>query len=69
MLLEKYSKDKSVLKYVLLHEWIFGIYALRGGAKSVHSVDSLAKAIELTDKNVAVGVFGAKTTFLLPKMH
>lgn len=28
------------------------MYAMRGGAASVHSVDSSAKAIELTEKNV-----------------
>ena len=30
----------------------FSFYALRGGAKLVHSVDSSAKAIELTNRNV-----------------
>jgi 23S rRNA (cytosine1962-C5)-methyltransferase len=30
----------------------FSFYALQGNAKLVHSVDSSAKAIELTDKNV-----------------
>ena len=30
----------------------FSVYALRGGASLVHSVDSSAKAIELTDKNI-----------------
>ena len=32
----------------------FSFYALRGGAKVVHSVDSSAKAIELTDRNVTL---------------
>ena len=30
----------------------FSVYALRGGAKLVHSVDSSAKAIDLTNRNV-----------------
>lgn len=30
----------------------FSVYAMRGGAELVHSVDSSAKAIDLTDKNV-----------------
>jgi 23S rRNA (cytosine1962-C5)-methyltransferase len=30
----------------------FSVYALRGGAELVHSVDSSTKAIELTEKNV-----------------
>ena len=32
----------------------FSVYALRGNAKSVDSVDSSAKAIELTNQNVAL---------------
>ena len=32
----------------------FSVYALRGGAQLVHSVDSSAKAIELTNSNVAL---------------
>ena len=32
----------------------FSVYALRGGAKEVHSVDSSAKAIALTEANVAL---------------
>ena len=30
----------------------FSVYALRGGAELVHSVDSSAKAVELTNRNV-----------------
>ncbi len=30
----------------------FSVYALRGGAKLVHSVDSSAKAIDITNQNV-----------------
>ena len=32
----------------------FSVYALRGGARLVHSVDSSSKAIELTNDNVAL---------------
>ena len=32
----------------------FSFYAMRGGAKLVHSVDSSSKAIELTNRNVAL---------------
>ena len=50
-LLEKYSKDKNVLN-MFCYTGGFSFYAMRGGAKSVHSVDSSAKAIELTRRNV-----------------
>lgn len=52
-LLEKYSAGKSVLN-MFCYTGGFSVYALRGGAHLVHSVDSSAKAIELTDKNVAL---------------
>ncbi|MGC3977103.1 MAG: class I SAM-dependent rRNA methyltransferase [Paludibacteraceae bacterium] len=52
-LLEKYSKGKNVLN-MFCYTGGFSVYALRGGAKLVHSVDSSAKAVELTDKNVAI---------------
>ncbi len=50
-LLERYSKGKSVLN-MFCYTGGFSVYALRGGAKLVHSVDSSAKAIDLTNKNV-----------------
>ena len=50
-LLESYSKDKTVLK-MFCYTGGFSFYAMRGGAKTVHSVDSSAKAIELTNANV-----------------
>ena len=52
-LLEKYSKCKKVLN-MFCYTGGFSVYALRGGAELVHSVDSSAKAIELTDKNVEI---------------
>ncbi len=50
-LLERYSYGRSVLN-MFCYTGGFSVYALRGGAKLVHSVDSSAKAIDLTDKNV-----------------
>ncbi|MCQ2194965.1 MAG: class I SAM-dependent rRNA methyltransferase [Paludibacteraceae bacterium] len=50
-LLEKYAKDRSVLN-MFCYTGGFSFYAMRGGAKLVHSVDSSAKAIELTRQNV-----------------
>lgn len=50
-LLEKYAKGRSVLN-MFCYTGGFSFYAMRGGAKSVHSVDSSAKAIELTNKNI-----------------
>ena len=50
-LLEHYAKGKSVLN-MFCYTGGFSVYAMRGGAKMVHSVDSSAKAIELTDLNV-----------------
>lgn len=56
-LLEKYSKDKSVLN-MFCYTGGFSFYAMRGGAKVVHSVDSSAKAISLTNKNVELNFPG-----------
>lgn len=50
-LLERYSAGKSVLN-MFCYTGGFSVYALRGKANLVHSVDSSAKAIDLTDKNV-----------------
>lgn len=50
-LLERYSKGRSVLN-MFCYTGGFSFYAMRGGAKLVHSVDSSAKAVELTEKNV-----------------
>ena len=51
LLLEKYAKGKSVLN-MFCYTGGFSVYAMRGNAKLVHSVDSSAKAIELTNKNM-----------------
>lgn len=50
-LLGKYSKGRTVLN-MFCYTGGFSFYALQGGAKEVHSVDSSAKAIDLTNKNV-----------------
>ena len=52
-LVEKYSKGKSVLN-TFCYTGGFSVYALRGGAEKVVSVDCSARAIELTDKTVAM---------------
>ncbi|MEI6753298.1 MAG: class I SAM-dependent rRNA methyltransferase [Paludibacter sp.] len=52
-LLDRYSAGKSVLN-MFCYTGGFSVYALRGGAELVHSVDSSAKAIDLTDKNVEI---------------
>jgi 23S rRNA (cytosine1962-C5)-methyltransferase len=50
-LLERYAKGRHVLN-MFCYTGGFSFYAMRGGAALVHSVDSSAKAIELTRQNV-----------------
>ena len=57
LLLEKYAKGKSVLN-MFCYTGGFSVYAMRGDAKLVHSVDSSAKAIELTNQNIALNFPG-----------
>lgn len=52
-LLEHYAKDRSVLN-MFCYTGGFSFYAMRGGAKMVHSVDSSSRAVKLTDDNVAM---------------
>ena len=56
-LLEQYSKGKSVLN-MFCYTGGFSVYAMRGGAKQVHSVDSSAKAIDLTKANISLNFPG-----------
>ena len=56
-LLERYAKDKRVLN-MFCYTGGFSFYAMRGGAQLVHSVDSSAKAIELTRRNVELNFPG-----------
>ena len=51
-LVERYAKDKDVLN-MFCYTGGFSLYALRGGAKTVDSVDVSQKAIELVNVNVA----------------
>lgn len=53
MLLQHFAKGKRVLN-MFCYTGGFSIYALRGGAELVHSVDSSAKAVTLTRENVAL---------------
>lgn len=50
-LVEKYSRDKTVLN-TFCYTGGFSLYALRGGAKKVDSLDSSAKAMYLTEEHV-----------------
>ena len=56
-LLERYAAGRSVLN-MFCYTGGFSFYALRGGARLVHSVDSSAKAIDLTNENVALNFPG-----------
>ncbi len=56
-LVETYSKGKNVLN-MFCYTGGFSFYAMRGGANLVHSVDSSAKAIDLTNENVQLNFPG-----------
>ena len=56
-LLEHYSNGRSVLN-MFCDTGGFSFYAMRGGAKLVHSVDSSAKAVALTNANVELNFPG-----------
>lgn len=58
-LLEKYSHGRSVLN-MFCYTGGFSVYAMRGGANLVHSVDSSAKAIDLTNRNIDLNFPGDK---------
>lgn len=49
--IEQYSRDRRVLN-MCCYSGGFSLYALRGGAQLVHSVDCSARAIEMTRRNV-----------------
>lgn len=55
-LLGQFAKGREVLN-MFCYTGGFSVYALRGGAKMVHSVDSSAKAIALTNENIALNGF------------
>lgn len=56
-LLERYARGRRVLN-MFCYTGGFSFYAMRGGAAAVHSVDSSAKAIRLTDANVELNFPG-----------
>ncbi len=56
-LLEKFSKGRRVLN-MFCYTGGFSVYAMRGGALSVDSVDSSSKAVALTDANIALNFPG-----------
>jgi 23S rRNA (cytosine1962-C5)-methyltransferase len=58
-LLGKYAKGREVLN-MFCYTGGFSVYAMRGGAKKVHSVDSSSKAIALTDANIDLNFPGDK---------
>ncbi len=56
-LLERYAQGKRVLN-MFCYTGGFSFYAMRGNAELVHSVDSSAKAVELTKANVGLNFPG-----------
>lgn len=58
-LLEHYSLGRNVLN-MFCYTGGFSFYAMRGGARLVHSVDSSSKAIDLTRANVELNFHGDK---------
>lgn len=52
-LLESYAKGRSVLN-MFCYTGGFSVYAMRGGARLVHSVDSSAKAVDLVRANIGL---------------
>jgi len=51
LLVQKYSLNRDVLN-MFCYTGGFSFYAMKGGARMVHSVDASASAIELTNQNV-----------------
>ncbi len=56
-LLERFAKGRNVLN-MFCYTGGFSVYALRGGANLVHSVDASARATDLTRDNVALNFPG-----------
>lgn len=52
-LIESYARGRNVLN-MFCYTGGFSVYAMRGGAKRVVSVDSSAKAVKLTSDNIAL---------------
>ncbi len=58
-LLEHYSKGRNVLN-MFCYTGGFSVYAMRGGANLVHSVDSSSKAVDLVNANIELNFPGDK---------
>lgn len=58
-LLERFAKGRKVLN-MFCYTGGFSVYAMRGGALSVESVDSSAKAVALTEANIELNFPGDK---------
>lgn len=56
-LVEQYSNGKNVLN-MFCYTGGFSVYAMRGGARLVHSVDSSQKAVDLVNANVELNFPG-----------
>ena len=56
-LLEHYSRGRDVLN-MFCYTGGFSVYAMRGGARLVHSVDSSARAVELVNANIELNFPG-----------
>jgi 23S rRNA (cytosine1962-C5)-methyltransferase len=53
MLVQHYARNKDVLN-MFGYTGGFSVYALKGGARMVHSVDASARAIDLTNENITL---------------
>ena len=58
-LVEKYAHGRKVLN-MFCYTGGFSVYAMRGGADLVHSVDSSAKAVDLVNANIELNFPGDK---------
>ncbi len=58
-LVEQYSKGHKVLN-MFCYTGGFSVYAMRGGARLVHSVDSSQKAVDLVNQNIELNFPGDK---------
>ncbi len=56
-LISRYSKDKKILN-AFSYSGGFSIYALKGGAQEVHSLDSSARAMDLVAENIELNKMG-----------
>jgi 23S rRNA (cytosine1962-C5)-methyltransferase len=57
LLVQQFTKNRDVLN-MFGYTGGFSVYAMQGGARLVHSVDASAKAIDLTNENVALNFPG-----------